>query len=274
MMKCFAFALLIAASPTVPGRAFDFILIPAGSTWRYSGSEMDPGTAWWAPDFDDTGWLEGPAKLGFGDGDEATVIGPPTAPTFYFRRGFSVGDPFLFSSLKIGIRHDDGAVVYINGQQVVLINMPPGPISYSTRAVTEVEGLREQKFDTFTALASLLVPGLNTIAAEVHQSARDSLDLGFDLELIGTGSRGFIRGDANGDGSIDLGDVVACLLVLFTGEPTDCLDSLDTDDSGYLEITDAIQMLEYLFLDGPAPAWPFPWPGDDPTPDDLDCRRS
>ena len=34
-----------------------------------------PGATWHTPAFDDASWPEGPAQLGYGDGDEATVVG-------------------------------------------------------------------------------------------------------------------------------------------------------------------------------------------------------
>jgi hypothetical protein len=84
----------------------------------------------------------------------------------------------------------------------------------------------------------------------------------------------FIRGEANGDGSVDLADAVRILLVLFNGEPTDCRDALDTNDDGALNITDPIRLLDYLFAGGPAPLAPFPAEGQDSSADSLDCQRS
>ena len=34
----------------------------------------DQGTTWRATAFNDGGWASGPAELGYGDGDEATVV--------------------------------------------------------------------------------------------------------------------------------------------------------------------------------------------------------
>ena len=50
------------------------------------------------------------------------------------------------------------------------------------------------------------------------------------------------------------------------------LDAADTDDNGALEITDAVYLLSFLFLGGPAPEQPFPSCGPDPTIDDLTCE--
>ena len=46
----------------------------------------------------------------------------------------------------------------------------------------------------------------------------------------------------------------------------------DFDDSGAVEITDAVSLLNFLFLGGSAPNAPFPDLGEDPTSDPLDCR--
>ena len=54
-----------------------------------------------------------------------------------------------------------------------------------------------------------------------------------------------------------------------------CLDAADTDDSGDLELTDAVRILGYLFLGNAAPMPPGP-PGSDcgvdPGPTHLGCE--
>ena len=56
------------------------------------------------------------------------------------------------------------------------------------------------------------------------------------------------------------------LSYLFLGGATpSCLDAGDSDDSGRLDLTDAVHFLSYLFLGGAAPPAPFPGCGFDPT---------
>jgi hypothetical protein len=89
---------------------------------------------------------------------------------------------------------------------------------------------------------------------------------------VGDGPRAlFRRGDANGDGGVDLSDAVYTLSFLFGGGPTpDCRDAADADDDQELSITDAIYSLGYLFLSGEPPPAPGPAScGDDPTADAL-----
>ncbi len=90
---------------------------------------------------------------------------------------------------------------------------------------------------------------------------------------------GFVRGDADSSGSINLTDGVAPLNYLFLGMAAPaCLDAADADDSGDLQLTDAIYIFNWLFLGGsapPAPMGPTGYAksdcGVDPTPDALDC---
>jgi hypothetical protein len=83
---------------------------------------------------------------------------------------------------------------------------------------------------------------------------------------------GFVRGDHNVDGQIDVGDGIAILGYLFSGDPDgSCNDATDANDDGGRDIGDAIFVLDYLFSDGPQPPTPFPCCGVDPTDDALDC---
>ncbi len=84
---------------------------------------------------------------------------------------------------------------------------------------------------------------------------------------------GFVRGDANTDGGIDLSDAVTILLHLFTaGESLRCAKSADINDSGDLNLTDPIVLLDYLFRGGGTPPAPFPTCGEDPSADTLECE--
>ncbi len=169
------------------------VLVPAGSVWRYLDNGSNQGTAWRAPAFNDGAWASGPAQLGYGDGGEATVVGyGPNASnkyiTTYFRRSFNVVDRSAFSGLTLRLLRDDGAVVYLNGVEIVRSNMPSGTIAYRTLASTAISGTGESTFVSATLGIGALVNGTNVLAVEVHQSGATSSDLSFDLELIGTTS--------------------------------------------------------------------------------------
>lgn len=92
---------------------------------------------------------------------------------------------------------------------------------------------------------------------------------------VRSGSGLFVRGDSNGNGTVDISDARFTLNFLFnSGLAPNCLDAADTDDSGQVDISDAIKILNFLFLGMGAPARPFPSAGTDDTLDALPpCRR-
>src|SRR5262249_15686946 len=109
-------------------------LVSRGSNWRYLDNGTDQGTNWTSLDFDDRSWASGPAELGYGDGDEGTVVGFGGNPanvfiTTYFRHSFTVTNAAGYSSLLMNVKRDDGAVVYLNGIEIARFNMNPGPVS-------------------------------------------------------------------------------------------------------------------------------------------------
>jgi hypothetical protein len=75
-----------------------------------------------------------------------------------------------------------------------------------------------------------------------------------DTLLTVTESSSFIRGDANGDGIINLGDAVYVLNYLFKGGPApNPLDAGDANCDGTVDLGDAVYILNYLFKGGPPP---------------------
>jgi alkaline phosphatase len=156
-------------------------LVGSGSTWRYDATGTDLGSGWRAPGYDDSAWSSGMAQLGYGDGDEQTVIPrtSPVYPCYYFRHTFNVDDPATYTDLSLRILRDDGAVVYLNGTEVSRYSMPSGDISYDTWAATAAD----YSWDPATVIPNLLVQGANVLAVEIHQGNSTSSDISLDLEL-------------------------------------------------------------------------------------------
>ena len=200
IVRRFVLALLaLVAAVSVPLRAQSAVLVAVGSTWRYLDDGSDQGVAWRGVAFNDSAWKTGTAQLGYGDGDEAALVGyggnaSAKHVTTYFRRTFSVSDPSAFSSLTLRVLRDDGAVVYLNGSEVLRTNMPAGSVSHTMLASTTVMGADESVFVGAAISPSLLVAGSNVIAVEVHQSEVSSSDLSFDLELAGGSTVALTRG--------------------------------------------------------------------------------
>lgn len=159
--------------------------IAAGSVWRYLDTGAAPGPGWRRVDFDDSDWAEGPAQLGYGDGDEATVVdeGTPRHVTHYFRHRFEVVDAGSLTRLEVALVRDDGAIVYLNGVELLRDQMPPGPVDRATLASAFAAGRDERVFHRFTVPADALRDGANVVAVEIHKADPGSRDMSFDLAL-------------------------------------------------------------------------------------------
>ncbi len=68
---------------------------------------------------------------------------------------------------------------------------------------------------------------------------------------------GYICGDANGSGAVDIDDVVFLINYIFGGGPApDPLAAGDADCSGGIDIDDVVYLINYIFGGGPAPCDP------------------
>ena len=81
----------------------------------------------------------------------------------------------------------------------------------------------------------------------------------------------FVRGDADQNGVLNVTDVVVILGYLFWGAETSCLGALDVNDSGTVDIADAIRLVRYIFGEASPPAAPFPECGYAPSGSALSC---
>ena len=162
-------------------------LVGQGSAvWNYLYDGSDQGTAWRQLSFSDGSWGSGPGELGFGEGDETTDIGPRVVGRIsaYFRHVFTVADPSEMTSLSINLKYDDGAVIYINEQEIGRVNMPDGTILYDTPTLPVAV---ENATTILTGIdPSVLNTGSNIVAVEIHQKSTTSSDMSFDLGLDAT----------------------------------------------------------------------------------------
>ncbi len=169
------------------GPATGNTLVATNAIWKYLDNGSDAGTSWRELGFDDGNWKFGPAELGYGDGDVATVVGyGPSATnkyvTTYFRHRFDIPTVPSYPSIVLRLKRDDGAVAYLNGAEVYRSNMPAGAIGFSTLAVASAS---ETTFYTVTLPGSAIRQGSNVLAIEVHQNQRASSDISMVAELIG-----------------------------------------------------------------------------------------
>ena len=84
------------------------MLVSTGSVWKYLDTGANEGTNWTGRSYIDIAWASGAGEFGYGDGDEATVVGFGSEPdnksiTTYFRRAFFVQNATNYTNIIVNL---------------------------------------------------------------------------------------------------------------------------------------------------------------------------
>jgi len=161
---------------------------------------------------------------------------------------FDAGPPFAGQELPPG---DDRSILVLDFSVAAC-----GCVDGDTRELDFVDGLGPSQVSN-----QIIIDGQSI------SPARDGAVITFLEQPI------FLRGDCNGDDSVNLADVIFGLTYLFAGGvPPQCMKACDTDDTGNVNLTDEIYFLNTLFVPGSPPIPPpTGTAAPDPTPDSLPC---
>jgi hypothetical protein len=150
-------------------------IIRLGDRWIYWKGRSGPPAGWSDVELTPlSGWIAGPTGIGYGDGDDTTVLSDMMGSyaSVYCRREITVSWPDEISLLLLSIDYDDGFVAYLNKVEVARSASmgPPGsPVNRSTLATLRDAGLVE----AYHLETSLLVEGKNVLAFEVRAESRN-----------------------------------------------------------------------------------------------------
>ena len=170
-------------------------LIARGSTWRYFKGVREPspggdGSAWRGRGFDDSSWASGAAPFGYGDpplgtslGDMRQQEGKGGYATLYLRREVEIDDPQAVRDLALSVDYDDGFMLWINGKEAALANVPGGRPTHETLATGNHESGSYEPFRVERP-ADFLAKGKNVVAVQVFNRDLTSSDLKIDVELV------------------------------------------------------------------------------------------
>lgn len=171
------------------GPAEPTTLISLGEEWNYSYAQGRPDDNWNTNEADYRMWDTGIAPIGYGAPELQTTIDRPQVAadrpvTTWFAKRFEVGNPDNLRDVTLNFIADDGAIVYVNGEEVARVRLDEGDIdeNYRANAVFNTD-TAEQPFETVTIPAELLNAGTNTIAAETHLNYLSSRSMSFEAEL-------------------------------------------------------------------------------------------
>ena len=161
------------------------ILVEDDATWAYHWSTDAVPADWAQTSYDDSSWSRGTAPIGYGAADLGTTLKPGTPKTrpltTYARTTFTVADPTAIGGVNVAVTADDGAVVYVNGTEIVRQRMNDGAVTagtYASASVTTASARADRQL-VFVP-ASQLVAGTNTLAVETHLNYRSSSSMTID----------------------------------------------------------------------------------------------
>jgi hypothetical protein len=166
--------------------------------WRFEQERNMDRTGWQTPAFSALDWNEGLGLFGFDSNAEIepliqTQLFPPSIPapglmaprTYYFRTYFEyVHGDFTIPVLVFSNRVDDGAVFYLNGEEIQRIRMDDGEVTYTNLANRPPPPGDATEWDVFYLRNPNLrsAPQVNWLAVEVHQVS-GSGDVVFGCQL-------------------------------------------------------------------------------------------
>lgn len=171
-----------AAMAASPGVAYQ-MLIDFTSSWKYEQTQNLDGVNWTAPAYQDTEWPSGAGLLYV---ETSALPYPKNTPltigrtTYYFRAKFNYSGPTAGVPVKLSTVIDDGAIFYLNGQEIFRQNMNAS--AYSSLATNSVG--EASVTGPFNLVLANLVSGTNVLAVEVHQGTANSSDIVFGCQLV------------------------------------------------------------------------------------------
>ncbi|MBU1114909.1 MAG: CotH kinase family protein [Bacteroidetes bacterium] len=152
-----------------------------GDNCKYLVPQSNPANDWNLINYYDVTWKSGFSGIGFGDGDDRTIISQTV--TAFMRCKFNIEDVEQISGIMLHVDFDDGFVAYLNGEEIARENLGVfgSKIYFNTLATTEHEAQLYQgnpiSSYSINDKISLLQNGENILAIEVHNVSSTSSDL-------------------------------------------------------------------------------------------------
>jgi hypothetical protein len=166
--------------------------------YKYFIGNTEPDSAWKNKEFNDSLWQNGKGSIGFGDNDDSVII--ENTMSIYLRyhlneiRDFPTLD--LIEAIVLDIDYDDGFIGYLNGKEIIRVNMDENIVIPShdqpTNRSHEAVYYRYSKPDTtqysgyYFDSTIYRMCGLDSnsiLAFQVHNDSINGSDMTFSMEL-------------------------------------------------------------------------------------------
>jgi len=163
----------------------DYLIWYLTTPYKYFAATEEPDADWYMPGFDDSSWAQDTGTIGFGYSGLNTPVDENTS-SLYLRYKFYIENKEWTEEINISADYDDGYIAYLNGKEILRINISDTVSTITYNNITERSHERVSTpysvlgyyFDS-PALDSLLVEGENTLAIHVLNDSIDGSDLYF-----------------------------------------------------------------------------------------------
>ncbi len=170
-------------------RCQSFFIRSWNAPYKYYPALEEPDSNWYMPDFDDSLWIQDTGSIGYGNFNENVIIDEGTI-SLYLRYRFDVEDKSNVSEINLSCNYDDGYLAYLNGKELLRININDTIDKPAFDDVTTRSHERETQsfpvlgyyFDS-PGLDSFLVDGENTLAVHVLNDTIGGSDLYLSVNL-------------------------------------------------------------------------------------------
>ena len=157
-------------------------LVGEDDTWQYRIGNSEPSSNWMNPSFNASTWSTGVGGIGYGDGDDSTVIS--NCASLYMRRSFNVSQLDSIEAFILHADYDDGFVAYLNGTEIARANVDTltPPFNYSPPVWREAKMYQGGEPVTFVLdkaqWQSLVSNGANVLAVHtLNNNGANSSDM-------------------------------------------------------------------------------------------------
>jgi hypothetical protein len=182
--------LCLLAVLLAPAAAPAAVLVPTNATWRFlrgtnEASLPDPA-AWQGTNFSDTAFADAAAPFWYGDvRPGGTQLGDMlnNYSCIFLRRTMVVSNLSTFCALRFDYFIDDGFIVWVNGAEVLRVNVEPGAVTRTTLATNQPVDPAPWEAAVVGSAADFLREGTNLVAIQVFNTSLGSSDFGFDCAI-------------------------------------------------------------------------------------------
>jgi len=151
--------------------------------WKYLEGTSEPDSNWRRLAFNDTTWLQGQGGIGYGDGDDNTVINPVIS--LYLRNNFLIVDTSEIATAILHVDYDDAFVAYLNNVEIARANIGNigdyPPYNQGSSSLHEAQmyqgGSPDQFIISSQLLDTVLNQGDNVLSIQIHNDSISSSDL-------------------------------------------------------------------------------------------------